>query len=235
MPFTLDTPLGDIASAFPASTRVFEARGLDYCCGGRRPLREAASAAGVAGERILEDLEALASAGVAPGRDWRAASAGELIDHLLATHHAFTRAELARLLPLMTKVAGEHGERHPELLIIRTSLKALAEDLEPHLRKEEQVLFPYIRALEEGRQAEPRFGTVANPIRAMEHEHDVVGGELLFRIRDVSRDFALPSDACASHRSLFEGLIGLEADLHEHIHLENNVLFPKALALEAGR
>ncbi len=234
MPYTLDTPLGEIASGFPASTRVFEARGLDYCCGGQRPLGEAAAAAGVAGEKVLEDLDDLRQAGIDPGRDWRQASAGELIDHLLQTHHAFTRAEMARLMPLMTKVAGVHGERHPELMLIRATVQDLFNDLGPHLQKEEQVLFPYIRALEEGRPAAGCFGTVANPIRAMEHEHDLVSGELLLRIRDVSRDFALPEDACESWRTLYAALPALEADLHQHIHLENNILFPKALALEAG-
>lgn len=235
MSYTLDTPLGEIASAFPASTRVFEARGLDYCCGGQRPLREAAAAAGVAPEKVLDDLADLEAARIDAGPDWRRATAGQLIDHLVEVHHAYTRAEMARLMPLMTKVAGEHGERHPELLLIRATVQDLFHDLGPHLMKEERVLFPYIRALEEGRAAAGGFGSVANPIHAMEHEHDLVSGDLLLRIRDVSRDFALPGGADPVWASLYDGLAALEADLHQHIHLENNVLFPKALALEAGR
>lgn len=234
MDFTARTPLGEIAAAFPPSMRVFEAHGLDYCCGGRRTLGEACEAAGLGPAKLLDELGELAAAGTGADRDWREASATEVVEHLLATHHVFTRTELARLAPLMTKVAGVHGERHPELLVIRQCFQALAADLMPHLMKEEQVLFPYLLALDGGRPAAGCFGTVAHPIRAMEHEHDEVG-ELLHRIRDLSRDFALPEGACASYRSLFMGLADLEADLHLHIHLENNVLFPKAMELEGAR
>lgn len=234
MDFSVCTPLGDIAAAYPPSMRIFEAYGLDYCCGGRRELGEACAAAGVAAGKVLEDLADLESTKAGAGRNWREATATELVEHLLATHHVFTRTELARLMPLMTRVAGVHGERHPELMTIRASFQAIYNDLGPHLMKEEQVLFPYILALDAGRATGGCFGTVANPIRAMEHEHDGVG-ELLYRIRDLSRDFDLPDDACGSWRSLFMGLADLEADLHQHIHLENNVLFPKALELEAAR
>lgn len=234
MEFTARTPLGEIASAFPPSMRIFEAHGLDYCCGGHRELGEACTASGLAPEKMLEDLEVLRNAGTAAGPDWRGASLTRLIEHLLATHHEFTRTELARLMPLMTKVAGVHGERHPELLLIRACFIELANDLGPHLMKEEQVLFPYLLALDAGQAAAGCFGTVANPIHAMEHEHDAVG-ELLHRIRDLSMDFALPEGACGSYRSLFMGLADLEADLHQHIHLENNVLFPKALELETAK
>jgi len=234
MEFTTRTRLGEIATAFPASMRIFEAHGLDYCCGGRRELGEACAASGLAPEKVLEDLEILKEAGNVASRDWRGASLTELVEHLLATHHVFTRNELARLMPLMTKVAGVHGERHPELMQIREYFKEIHNDLLPHLMKEEQVLFPYLLALDAGRPAAGCFGTVAHPIRAMEYEHDQVG-ELLHRIRDISRDFDLPEDACGSYRSLFMGLADLEADLHQHIHLENNVLFAKALEAEAAK
>jgi regulator of cell morphogenesis and NO signaling len=233
MAFTVRTPLGEIAAAFPPSMRVFEAHGLDYCCGGHRQLGEACEASGYAPEKVLAELEELSAARTGGGRDWREATVTEVVEYLLATHHVFTRTELARLTPLMAKVAGVHGERHPELLAIRQCFQALAADLMPHLMKEEQVLFPYLLALDGGRPGASCFGTVANPIRAMEHEHDDVG-ELLHRIRDLSRDFALPEGACASYQSLFMGLADLEADLHQHIHLENNVLFPKALSLEGA-
>ncbi|MFN8010928.1 MAG: iron-sulfur cluster repair di-iron protein [Holophagaceae bacterium] len=233
MDVTARTPLGEIAAAFPPAMRVFEAHGLDYCCGGHRQLGEACEASGLAPAKVLAELEALRAARTGEERDWRQATATEVVEYLLATHHVFTRTELARLTPLMTKVAGVHGERHPELLAIHQCFQALAADLMPHLMKEEQVLFPYILALDGGRAAAGCFGTVANPIRAMEHEHDDVG-ELLHRIRDLSRDFALPEGACGSYQSLFMGLADLEADLHQHIHLENNVLFPKALSLEGA-
>ena len=225
MDFTARTPLGEIAAAFPPAMRVFEAHGLDYCCGGHRHLGEACEASGLAPAKVLEELAELRAARTGEERDWRQATATEVVEYLLATHHVFTRTELARLTPLMTKVAGVHGERHPELLAIRQCFQALAADLMPHLMKEEQVLFPYILALDGGRAAAGCFGTVANPIRAMEHEHDDVG-ELLHRIRDLSRDFALPEGACGTWTALYSGLAEFVGDLEEHVRLENEVLFP---------
>lgn len=234
MEFNDHTRLGQIAAAFPPSMRVFEAHGLDYCCGGQRELGEACAAAGFAPAKVLEEIQQLRSSSIGSPKDWSKSSLTELIEHLLATHHVFTRTELARLAPLMDKVARVHGENHPELNTIRTFFIQMSDDLGPHLMKEEQVLFPYMLALDAGETAPSCFGTVANPIRAMLGEHDQVG-ELLHRIRDVSRDFALPAEACGSYQSLFMGLADLEADLHEHIHLENNVLFPKAVALEDAK
>lgn len=234
MEFNDQTRLGQIAAAFPPSMRVFEAHGLDYCCGGQRELGEACAAAGFAPAKVLEEIQRLRSSSLSESKDWSKGSLTELIKHLLATHHVFTRAELARLTPLMDKVARVHGENHPELNTIRLFFMELSNDLGPHLMKEEQVLFPYMLALDAGQTSASCFGTVANPIRAMLGEHDQVG-ELLHRIRDLSRDFALPEGACGSYQSLFMGLADLEADLHEHIHLENNVLFPKAVALEDAK
>jgi regulator of cell morphogenesis and NO signaling len=233
MEFTDHTRLGQIATAFPPSMRVFEAHGLDYCCGGQRELGEACTAAGLASDKVLEEIQQLRSSSLETPKDWSEASLTDLVEYLLATHHVFTRTELARLAPLMDKVASVHGENHPELNAIRTFFIGLSDDLGPHLMKEEQVLFPYMLDLDAGRTSASCFGTVANPIRAMLGEHDQVG-ELLHRIRDLSRDFALPEGACGSYQSLFMGLADLEADLHQHIHLENNVLFPKALALESA-
>lgn len=234
MEFTDHTRLGQIAAAFPPSMRVFEAHGLDYCCGGQRELGEACTAAGFAPDKVLEELQQLRSSHLEKPKDWNMASITELVEYLLATHHVFTRTELARLAPLMDKVARVHGGNHPELNAIRTFFIQMSDDLGPHMMKEEQVLFPHMLALDAGQTAPSCFGTVANPIRAMLAEHDLVG-ELLHRIRDLSMDFALPEGACGSYQSLFMGLADLEADLHQHIHLENNVLFPKAVALEDAK
>ena len=234
MEFTDHTRLGQIAATFPPSMRVFEAHGLDYCCGGQRELGEACAAAGFGPDKVLNEIQRLRSLNPQTSRVWSESSLTELVEHLVATHHVFTRTELARLKPLMDKVANVHGERHPELKAISVFFMELSDDLGPHLMKEEQVLFPYILALEAGQTSAGCFGSVANPIRAMKGEHDLVG-ELLHRIRDLSMDFALPEGACGSYQSLFMGLADLEADLHQHIHLENNVLFPKAIALEAAQ
>jgi regulator of cell morphogenesis and NO signaling len=234
MAFTPQTRLGDIAAALPASMRVFEAVGLDYCCGGQRSLGDACAALGLAPEPLLAKISELEAGPTEAAKDWRDASVTELVEHLLATHHVFTRSELSRLAPLMDKVARVHGELHPELLEIRALFVEMYNDLGPHIMKEEQVLFPYLLALDAGQAMGSCFGTVANPIRAMEFEHDAVG-EILRRIRGLSKDFTLPEGACGSYQSLFMGLADLEADLHQHIHLENNLLFRKALALEEAK
>jgi len=232
MEFNDQSRLGQIATAFPPSMRVFEAHGLDFCCGGQRELGEACAAAGFSPAKVLEEIKQLRLSSLETPKDWSEGSLTDLIEYLLATHHVFTRTELARLTPLMDKVARVHGENHPELNAIRLFFIELSNDLGPHLMKEEQVLFPYILDLDAGKVSASCFGTVANPIRAMLGEHDQVG-ELLHRIRDLSMDYALPEGACGSYQSLFMGLADLEADLHQHIHLENNILFPRAIELEA--
>jgi regulator of cell morphogenesis and NO signaling len=153
-----------------------------------------------------------------------------LADHIEATHHAYLHAELPALDALAEKVAGVHGARHPELADVRRLVTEIRADLEPHLMKEERVLFPAIRALEGGAREFP-FGSVRNPIRMMRLEHDQAGG-LLVELRAVSDGYVVPEDGCASYRALYERLAALEADTHLHIHLENNVLFPVAAALE---
>jgi len=154
----------------------------------------------------------------------------------LETHHVFTRAEIQRLTPLMNKVTMRHGEIHPELFELQRAFRELCEELESHLRKEEQILFPYIKHLEMSAKnnlssTRPPFGSVNNPIRMMMSEHDAVGG-LLRKMRQITLDFSLPEGACMSYRALFFGLEEFEKDLHQHTHLENNVLFPQAIEIE---
>jgi regulator of cell morphogenesis and NO signaling len=162
-----------------------------------------------------------------------------LIGHITQTHHAFVREESPRILALAAKVAGVHGKNHPELLEVQSKFAALAEELSVHLMKEEQILFPYVTRMEENAQAgEPAppamFGTVANPIRMMTQEHDGAG-DVLKALRSLSSNYAVPGDACISYRTLYEALQGFEADLHQHIHLENNVLFPRAIAMQGNQ
>lgn len=228
----------EFAVELPGATRVFEQLGIDYCCGGGRSLAEACAVAGIEIERTLT---ALAEAGQQTGATVAAAqfqtgTLKELIAHILETHHVFTRQEIARLDALLAKVCGVHGANHPELLRVQALFQELARDLTPHMLKEEQILFPYILRLEEaanGGQPAPRppFGTVRNPVRMMMLEHDTAG-ELLRRIRRTSRDFNAPPDACISYQTLYGALAAFEADLHQHIHLENNLLFPRAVELE---
>lgn len=227
------TLLGDLALTRPSALPVMAAMGLDACCGGRRPLAEACAEVGLDPAAVLARLAELPEGPTAQGAPVSGGLA-ELMTYLEDTHHAYTRHALATLGPLAAKVAEVHGERHPELPEVRDVLAALAEDLHGHLHKEEQILFPFIRGLEAGTAPHACFGTVASPISVMEAEHEGAGA-MLETLRRLTREYAAPGDACASYRALLKGLEDLEADLHRHIHLENHVLHPRALALEAAR
>jgi regulator of cell morphogenesis and NO signaling len=221
MQITPEITVGELAAAHPAVLRIFERAGIDYCCGGRRPLGEACARAGLPLAELSARIEA-AEAWPAEERDWRSVPLPELIDHIEATHHVFTRSELERAIALMTKVARVHGEAHPELIEMRDIVHELHDELMTHMMKEERVLFPRIRA---GGVPVELLGA---PIEVMEAEHDRCG-ELLRRLRALSRDYALHEGACGSYRAAFQALTALEEDLHVHIHLESNVLFPRAL------
>jgi regulator of cell morphogenesis and NO signaling len=224
----------EVAARIPESTRLFETLQIDYCCGGNRPLTEACVSAGVEVDNVMEQLSALGtSAPTDTAMDFQKLSLTELITHILDTHHVFTKSEMSRIRALVTKVIGAHGANHPELLTVGELFQRLCADLEPHMFKEEQVLFPYIKRME---QAETTllapFGTVNNPIRMMMMEHDIAG-DILRKLRGVTSDYGVPPDACISYQTLYQALEGFEKDLHQHIHLENNVLFPKAVELES--
>jgi regulator of cell morphogenesis and NO signaling len=226
--------VGEIASSMPSAMRVFERHGIDYCCGGQRTLVGVCAEHGLPVERIVEELEASSSPSLPPVP--RFDDLAELVDHLVSTHHTFTRTELGRLVPLAEKVERVHVARHPELARVRELVQLLAADLGPHLIKEERILFPYFIALEEAtvaKLAQPwaPFGTVTRPIGAMHHEHEAVAS-LLRELRGTTTAYVVPEDACESYRTLYSGLEALERDLHEHIHLENNVAFPAAEKLE---
>ena len=235
MTLTHDTKVGDLVLAWPQALRFLEAKGVDYCCGGHRSLQEACTVAGQEPEAILAALEALPA--LAPGTPspqvWLAASLTQLLAHIEATHHAFLRTELPRLEALMQKVLGAHGANHPELGEVAGIVQDLSGDLIPHLMKEEQILFPFIRRMESGQPGEACFGTVQSPIRVMEAEHVEVGN-LLVQLRTLTQDCSVPADGCATFRALYDGLRGLEEDLHLHIYLENQILHPRAVAMEAG-
>jgi regulator of cell morphogenesis and NO signaling len=227
----------DVALEIPGATRVFETVGIDYCCGGQRSLGDACATAGVTLEHVLTSLQ-LTTTAPDTKRDFRTTPVAELIEHILSTHHVFTRTEIARLRGLLVKVCTKHSEMHLELEPLRMLFDKLSAELEPHMFKEERILFPYIIALENAvanRRSvlRPPFGTVANPIRMMMMEHDNAG-HLLKEMRQLTFDYTPPADACMSYRTLYLALGEFEKDLHEHIHLENNILFPRAVELEAS-
>ena len=226
----------EIALENPAYIRVFEEFGLDYCCGGRKPLAEACAVKQVAVDAVIAALERAAETKATPGEDWSAKPLAVLAAHIVSTHHVYVNRELPRLAELANKVVNRHGEHRAELPVIREKLLTLSEELTQHCAKEELVLFPYIGKLEKALALKtelPRgcFGTVANPIAMMVQEHDAAGG-LLAEIRELSNQFTPPEGACPTYHAFYNGLAEFERDLHQHIHLENNILFPRALDLE---
>jgi regulator of cell morphogenesis and NO signaling len=234
---TTDTQtVREIALEQPNSMRVFEHFGIDYCCGGRKPLAEACSASGVQVDTVMAALEAAAAAPSTLVDDWQQRSMEDLAAHIVATHHVYVKRELPRLAALAQKVVNRHGATRVELTEIESALSKLDVELTQHLAKEEAVLFPYIVQLERARAGGPRpnscFGTVANPIAMMIQEHDAAGA-LLAQMRRLSQDFTTPEDACPTYHAFYDGLREFEQDLHQHIHLENNILFPRAIEMES--
>jgi len=232
--------VGEIVAETPSCAREFEALGIDYCCGGSRTLTEACTKLNVSVEQTLARLEkSAAQATSAEDKNWQAQPLADLVAHINNTHHVFVRSECPRILKLTEKVVGVHGKNHPELLTVQALFAALSEELQVHLLKEEQILFPYILRMEEsvtaGEMAPPAmFGTVMNPITMMMREHNGAG-DALRSFRSTTNDYSLPADSCVSYRTLYQALQDFEKDLHQHIHLENNILFPRATAMEAGR
>jgi regulator of cell morphogenesis and NO signaling len=222
----------------PQATRVFERLKIDYCCGGHLPLSEACAGAGVNFDAVTRMLEEVRQKDE-PGKgavNFQQASLADLIDHIVETHHVYTKEEMVRLEALLAKVISVHGQNHPELTELGGLFRHLCADLNPHMFKEEQMLFPYIIQMEKAASqkfpppAAP-FGTVNNPVRMMCMEHDAAG-EILKLMRTVTRDYAAPADACISYQTLYKALEAFEQDLHQHIHLENNILFPRAIETE---
>ena len=228
--------VGELAVAIPNATRVFEKTKIDYCCGGDQLLGDACVKAGVDLQMLEQMLAASVEPATAATADFQQMTLAGLIQYILDKHHVYTKEEMNRLESLVAKVVGAHGANHPELLTMRDLLQQLFAELRGHMFKEEQILFPFVVEFEQSvRQNRPTpsapFGTVNNPIRMMMFEHDNAG-EILRELRKLSTDYKTPADACISYQTFYQALEAFEQDLHQHIHLENNILFPKAIALE---
>ena len=239
MNFSTTKTVRDLAVEIPGATRVFENLGIDYCCGGDQTLDDACDIAGVTVEHVMDLLEQEnGSHADFEEPNFLTATLAELIDHIVEKHHVFTKTEISRLRALIRKVHGAHGKNHPELTELRDLFNALSDELEPHMMKEERVLFPYTIQMEEAARnrhalTRPPFGTVANPVRMMMLEHEDAGA-LLYQMRKVTSNYTIPPDACISYQTLYQTLDAFEKALHQHIHLENNILFPRAVEMEAG-
>jgi regulator of cell morphogenesis and NO signaling len=231
-----ETTLRSIALEQPATIRVFERLNLDYCCGGNRPLAEACAQKGLDVEAVVASLTEAAQGNAPAARDFTEAAPSELIHHIVKTHHAYVRNELPRLLAMAERVGSKHGPTHPEVTQIERQLNQLGEELLMHLQKEEIVLFPYIEKLERRRNGsaqapEACFASVESPIRMMVHEHESAGA-LMEAMREATGGFKPWTGACPTTVGLYDGLDAFERDLHRHVHLENNILFPAAIAME---
>jgi regulator of cell morphogenesis and NO signaling len=229
---TPDRTVGQIAAGLPASARVFEKHGIDYCCGGRIPVTEACRRLGIDIDSLLAEIDAVAQLPAEDPTDWTVAPLPALIDHILATHHVYMKAQLPRLEAMLEKVLQAHGDRHGDTLrAVEAVFAPMKAELDGHLAKEEMILFPLIRRLADGRKEGFHCGSVQNPIRVMLYEHDSAGDGLA-ELRRLTGGYTPPAGACNTFRALYFELAELERDLHRHIHLENNVLFPRAVELE---
>jgi regulator of cell morphogenesis and NO signaling len=208
----------------PGRARVFEELGIDYCCGGKLPLAEACARRGLDPADVRRRLDWADTAAPPPAADWASAPLDALCEHIVTTHHDSLRRELPRLRQLLAKLADVHGERHPELRAALRVFGPFADELGLHMAKEERVLFPLIAAIEAG--AVPPTADVLEPIRVMEADHDDAGAAL-DELRRLTGGYACPPDGCNTYRATMAGLAELEADMHAHVHKENNILFPR--------
>jgi regulator of cell morphogenesis and NO signaling len=227
----------EIAINNPAAVRIFESLGIDYCCGGKRPLSEACERANVPLSEALRLLAELVPVPASPQeKAWSDATFRDLIDHIVTRHHGYVRQEGPRLETLLDKVVSRHGAAHPELLSLRQLFFALDQELVTHMFKEEHILFPFLQRMETAARegaALPAacFDSVGTPIAKMLADHDDAG-ELLAKMRALSSNYQAPAGACPSYLGLYHGLQEFERDLHLHVHLENNILFPRALEMD---
>jgi len=236
MDITPGTTVAEIAAGNPGTIRIFQRHQIDFCCGGKRPLAEVCEEKHMPFAELQREL----SGADEPDREELPMTAplALLIRRIVDGYHAGLREELPRLGAMIEKVLGAHGARHPELTPLAATFRSLREELEMHMVKEERVLFPYVEKLEaleaagEPLAASP-FGSIAAPIGMMEHEHEDAGHDLA-RMRELTGGYTAPEDACNTFRGLYHGLSHLETELHAHIHLENNVVFPRAAQLEAS-
>jgi regulator of cell morphogenesis and NO signaling len=231
--FQVHDTVGEVVTRYPALSRVFEQMEIDYCCGGQKTLNEVCRSKGLDPQTFLTTLKESASPGDKPVVDAAAMSLTELIDHIEKTHHAFLRSELPRLDEMTEKVVSVHGEKESRLYQVREAFSALFGELSSHMMKEEQILFPMVRQLDAS-TTDPIFhcGSLANPIQQMELEHEHAGSALE-KLQHLTDGYTAPDWACNTYRAMLDALANLERDLHQHIHKENNILFPHALAMES--
>ena len=237
MSVTGQARIGEVVATDFRAAAVFQQFGIDFCCGGKKSIAEACAARQLSQETVLEALD---RACARPDRslhfgDWELDA---LASFIVRTHHGYVKDALPALTAYTAKLAAVHGDRHPELREVAELTRQVAAEMTTHMVKEEQVLFPYIVALAQASRAntaipEAPFGAIDSPIRMMEHEHESAG-KAMARIRQLTGDYTPPADGCTTYRVSLQALEAFESDLHAHVHLENNILFPRARAIVAG-
>lgn len=228
--------IGEIVTKDYRKAQIFKSFGIDFCCGGKKTISEVCRTKGIDTREVETALGSILDEPSSDQNDYLRWNLSFLTDYIINTHHQYVKDNTAFIKELANKVASVHGEQHPEAIRVAHIFSLVADDLMLHLKKEEQILFPFIKELVDvqtngGVLTESPFGNVANPIQVMEAEHEQAG-EALQAIRDLTNNFTLPEDACNSYMILYKKLDEYENDLHRHVHLENNVLFPKAIVLE---
>jgi regulator of cell morphogenesis and NO signaling len=235
---TLTMTIGQIVAADYRAAGVFERHGIDFCCRGARTLERACEDAGIESAQVVRDLSGITSPVADDAPRFDAWELPNLVEHIVSKHHAYVRATLPLLIEHSRKIAAVHGRAHRELPQVAQLVRQVAAEMDTHMLTEEEILFPYIvqLALAITDRAAPThagFGTVANPIHRMETEHESAGTAMA-EIRELTNGFSVPDDACRTYSVCLQELEAFERDLHAHVHLENNILFPKAVALEAS-
>jgi regulator of cell morphogenesis and NO signaling len=226
----------DVVSKDFRTATIFEKHSIDFCCHGNVTLEDACKKSGISTEEIQQELALLSSKKIDDGESFHTWELDYLADSIVRTHHKYVKEAIPVALAHLAKVVNKHGEHHPEVRSIQTRFQKVAEEMIRHMAKEEMVLFPYISSMVKHMQSgakleRPQFGTIAHPIQMMETEH-ASAGDTMDSIRSESKGFTLPDDACATFRVTYEELKQFESDLHKHVHLENNILFPKAIEME---
>ena len=228
--------IGELVANDYRTASVFKSFGIDFCCKGNRSIHDACEGSSINPDQLIEKLNQAVATGDGKENDFQSWDLDLLIDYILKKHHRFVENKIQEITPFLNKVATKHGGRHPELIEIEKLFMGATIDLAAHMQKEEMILFPFIEKMVASKSnnqflGAPHFGTVENPVGMMRHEHDAEGDRFR-RIAELSNNYTPPEDACNTYRVSFALLQEFEEDLHKHIHLENNILFPKAIELE---
>ena len=236
MKFNQDNIIGELVAQDYRAASVFKKYGIDFCCQGNRTIRDACAKKDIDSQNVLKELETVTGEKGTDATDYRSWPLDLLADYIEKRHHRYVEAKILEIKPYLDKICRVHGDRHPELHEIQEEFNAAAGELAAHMKKEEFILFPFVRKMEKARQeglkvSSSQFGTVQEPVQMMMDEHSTEG-DRFSKIEALSNNYTAPQDGCSTYQVTFALLKEFEQDLHLHIHLENNILFPKTIALE---